>query len=70
MRILSGIASLVLFVWMLSLVHLTNGRELVLRFGAGGWNDLNTYSSYWLLLPLLFGLYLCITGEIDYWKQK
>lgn len=80
MRILYGLLSVFIFVYMLNFAkakyikengHITGKTGLTLEFENIATNG-NTYtcSIYWLLIPLSFGAYLIISGEIEYYQNK
>ena len=72
MRTLAGTISLFTFVYLLGFIRLNQSATGILLVAPGttSWNVHNEFSALWLLVPLMLGLYLVVTGEIEYWRDR
>jgi hypothetical protein len=73
MRTLAGTISLFTFVYLLGFVRLETRYAqgiILVAPGTTSLNDHNTFSGLWLLVPLTLGIYLIVTGELEFWQAR
>ncbi len=72
MRTIAGILCFFLLMYMLTFVQLNSKADGILLVAPGtlSANEWNMHSAWWLALPIIFGVYLLVTGEKDYYEAK
>ena len=72
MRTIAGILCFFLLFYMLTFVQLNSKADGIVLIAPGttSANEWNMHSCWWLVLPVVFGIYLLVTGEMDYLAAK